>query len=380
MSLYKPKKSPFYHFDFLVDGRRFHGSTGCADRRKAKQIEDDEKARARAQLAAGKADPATLDLAADRYWVEIGQHHAAPKTTWANLDRLVLRLGPSKKLEDITDRDVADLVAWRRGQKAHGRKHAPLIAPATVNRSTVQPLQKLFNRAKSALGLKFPREPTWKIHTLKEPTERVREIMPDEERQIDEAIPAEFLPVVAFARASGLRMAECLLKKDQIDLAGAVIFTRGKGDRPIRKPITGEMRAILTQAMNNPTDHVFTYRASRTRRLNGQTWLRGEIYPITTSGLKTIWRRARLRESGPALPKDLRFHDTRHDFATSLLRATGNIKLVQKALGHAKIETTTKYAHVLDDEVAAGMELAAKARAKRRAKARLRPDDKKAAK
>ena len=53
---------------------------------------------------------------------------------------------------------------------------------------------------------------------------------------------------------------------------------------------------------------------------------------------------------------DLRIHDLRHDFATKLLRQTGNLKLVQKALNHASLRTTTKYDHVLDDEVAAALE------------------------
>ena len=52
----------------------------------------------------------------------------------------------------------------------------------------------------------------------------------------------------------------------------------------------------------------------------------------------------------------------RHDFATKLLRKTRNLKLVQKACHHSKVTTTAKYAHVLDDEVAAGMEEATKSR------------------
>ena len=53
---------------------------------------------------------------------------------------------------------------------------------------------------------------------------------------------------------------------------------------------------------------------------------------------------------------DLRLHDLRHDFCTKLLRATRNLKLVQKAVGHSNINTTAKYAHVLDDEIGEGME------------------------
>jgi Phage integrase family len=51
-----------------------------------------------------------------------------------------------------------------------------------------------------------------------------------------------------------------------------------------------------------------------------------------------------------------RFHDIRHDVGTKLLRDTGNLKLVRRALNHADIMTTTRYAHVLDEEVAEPLE------------------------
>lgn len=62
---------------------------------------------------------------------------------------------------------------------------------------------------------------------------------------------------------------------------------------------------------------------------------------------------------------DYRFHDNRHTAVTRLLRATGNLRLVQRLLGHSNIETTTKYAHVTDGDLAAGM-LATAARNPRR--------------
>ncbi|WP_245278182.1 tyrosine recombinase XerC [Methylosinus sp. PW1] len=164
-------------------------------------------------------------------------------------------------------------------------------------------------------------------------------------------------------------MAECLLRKIEVDLVAGRLRTIGKGGKAIDHPITSEMRAILMAEMANPTDFVFTYAAARAKRdKKGQKGHpKGARLPITPSGLKTLWRRAkRPRASGPSLPSDLRFHDLRHDFATKLLRETGNLRLVQRALHHSKIETTTRYAHVLDEEVAAGMEAASKSRKKSR--------------
>ncbi|MGB6768024.1 MAG: tyrosine-type recombinase/integrase, partial [Methyloceanibacter sp.] len=51
-----------------------------------------------------------------------------------------------------------------------------------------------------------------------------------------------------------------------------------------------------------------------------------------------------------------RFRDFWHDFGSKLLRETQNLKLVQRAMNHANITTTTRYAHVLDDDVAAALE------------------------
>ena len=78
----------------------------------------------------------------------------------------------------------------------------------------------------------------------------------------------------------------------------------------------------------------------------------GRRYPLTYSGVKTQWRRLRKR----AGVDGFRFHDFRHDFGSKLLRETHNLKLVQRALNHADISTTTRYAHVLDEDVAAALE------------------------
>jgi site-specific recombinase XerD len=52
------------------------------------------------------------------------------------------------------------------------------------------------------------------------------------------------------------------------------------------------------------------------------------------------------------LDRRLNFHALRHTFATKLLRATGNLRLVQKACRHSSVNTTTIYAHVTADDVA----------------------------
>lgn len=78
MSVYRPQGSPFYQYDFQMRGRRFHGSTKCKGRREAEAVEKGERERAKEllRISTGGAEALTLDVAAGRYWNEVGAHHA----------------------------------------------------------------------------------------------------------------------------------------------------------------------------------------------------------------------------------------------------------------------------------------------------------------
>jgi len=369
MSVYRPKGSPYYHFDFQWRGHRFHGSTKRTARREAEAVEREEIERAKRVVAATQAASTSLQLdhVAGRYWFEVGQHHAGADNTERDLARLVDYFSPDKLLSEITDDDVARLVAWRRGHRiirSKGRKpeDCPLISNATVNRSTTEVLKKLFTRAKTAWGVRFDREPRWRTHKLAEPEERVRELVGDEGDRLDAATRDDYAPFFGFAKASGARLRECLLKWSEVDWEARQIRKKGKGGKQIAIPITPAIRDILWPLRGDHPEYVFTYVAVRTR--DGH--VRGKRYPLTYSGVKITWRRLRNR----AKVAGFRFHDLRHDLGTKLLRQTGNLKLVQKALNHRNIKTTVRYAHVLDDEVAHALERVAESRNKSRSDAR----------
>jgi integrase/recombinase XerD len=49
------------------------------------------------------------------------------------------------------------------------------------------------------------------------------------------------------------------------------------------------------------------------------------------------------------------FGKHRHTYATELYRTTKDIRLVQKALGHAQLSTTMIYTHIVDDDLETAM-------------------------
>jgi len=349
MSVFRDPRSPFWRYDFQWRGHRFFGSTKAKSKREAEAVERGIREQAKQQVAQAQAAATSLRLddVAGRYWNEVGQHHVNDADTWRQIEKLIEFLGKDKIITEITGDDVAKLVAWRRG---HRVRKGRLISPYTVNDTTEQ-LKKLFTRAK-LWGVRFDQEPAWRKHWLAEPQERVRELQDDEAERLEAATRADYEPFFAFAKASGLRLRECLLRWSEVDWQTRQIRKPGKGGKLVTTPITSTIREILWPLRGHHPEHVFTYEAQRTR--GGR--VKGERHPLTYNGVKITWRRLRKR----AGVSGFRFHDFRHDLATKLLRDTGNLKLVQRALNHADVKTTTRYAHVLDSEVAEAMERVAK--------------------
>jgi Phage integrase family/ABC transporter substrate binding protein len=196
------------------------------------------------------------------------------------------------------------------------------------------------------------------VHWLAAPQEHPRELVGDEAERLEAATREDYAPFFAFAHATGLRQNECLLRWSEVDWAARQIRKIGKGGKPAMTPITPTVREILWPLRGHHPEMVFTYVAVRTHR----AWVKGRRYPITLAGLRAHWHRLRKR-SGVV---GFRFHDYRHDLATKALRATGNLKVVQRMLNHADIKHTLRYAHVLDSEVADAFERVAESRKKSR--------------
>src|SRR5882762_9122945 len=114
MSVFCTKKSaPIYWYGFQIKRRRFYGSTKCTSRKEAEKFEAVKKEEARALIKAQlrAANSLQIDDVADRYWNQIGQHHAGSDTTERDLARLVEYFGKAKLLTEISGTDVAKLVA-----------------------------------------------------------------------------------------------------------------------------------------------------------------------------------------------------------------------------------------------------------------------------
>jgi integrase len=366
MSVYIPKGSPTgeYLYDFWRGGKRFSDTTGCTNRRAAEKVEAEAKVKAVEGLKQAAAVRVSLKLkdVAARYWDAVAKGTAGADNTERDLNRLLDYFkehhkaagGDGIAITAIALQDIEELIARRRADTvAHTDR---LITPATVNRSTTEVLRKLYTYCKRH-GVRFDQEPHWAGLLLPEPDEHPRELRPGEGEKITAAVRDDYAPLIAMALATGLRQREIYdLRWKEVDWLGGQIKRMGKGKKPVARPITDRVRDILMPLRGHHGEFVFTYVADRTRSYwvgkkgerRQEMRVAGKRYPIGKENLKTRWRRDR-----PADMADFRFHDFRHDLATKALRQTGNLKLVAQMLNHRDLRTTSRYAHVLDTEVAA---------------------------
>ena len=145
--------------------------------------------------------------------------------------------------------------------------------------------------------------------------------------------------------AGGLRLLEgARLQVADIDSGRMVLHIHGKGkqDRyvPLPAPILPRLRAYWRT--HRSPEWVFPAPTRRGLRYS----LAHHGGPVTRSSLQSAFRRA-VRKSGIA--KRASVHTLRHSYATHLLEAGVNLRIIQEILGHRSLRTTQIYTHLTRD-------------------------------
>lgn len=150
------------------------------------------------------------------------------------------------------------------------------------------------------------------------------------------------LAIISLLLDSGLRSCELReLQTRQINWKSGKLKIRGKGGVERVIWLNDSILALLQDWLNHrpssKSELLFT-------SLDGQKPLCGR------------WLRRMVKQAGEkaGIPW-LHVHSTRHQFASDLLRKTKNIYLVQQALGHNDITTTTIYLHLVNSELEEAM-------------------------
>lgn len=157
----------------------------------------------------------------------------------------------------------------------------------------------------------------WKEHSRT----RLRWLRDDEETQLMERLPDDVRAFCEILVDTGMRRGE-LMDLTAANIEGDFIHlwpnqTKTKRERFI--PLSPRAKLLVTK------------------------WV--PFNTISKSKLRHHWVKAK-EAMGLSKDKDFVLHSLRHTAATRMLATTNNIVLVKELLGHSKVQTTLKYAHV----------------------------------
>lgn len=90
----------------------------------------------------------------------------------------------------------------------------------------------------------------------------------------------------------------------------------------------------------------------------GNPWVfPGDVVGQPVQEIRRFWRRIQTA----AGIEDARIHDLRHTFASLLVSGGASLEMIGKLLGHTQMQTTLRYAHLIDAPLRAGLDAVASA-------------------
>lgn len=143
--------------------------------------------------------------------------------------------------------------------------------------------------------------------------------------------------IVKLLYSSGIRVSECLnLKVEDLDLIQKIGWVRsGKGAKDrmfiLSNDVCQELRKYIPSS-----------------EIKGLLFKSKHHKPLTARNIQKIVHRA-ARNAG--IQKNVTPHKLRHSFATHLLEAGTDIRIIQELLGHSNLQTTQIYTKVSQEQM-----------------------------
>ena len=204
---------------------------------------------------------------------------------------------------------------------------------------TVGVLAKMFRLAE-AWGMTPPRRNPCRSVRYYKKNQRERFLTPEEYRKLgrvlDEAEAKGGLLPSGIAAIRLLLLTGC--RKNEIVTLRWDDIDRTAGEIRLRDSKTGARRIPLTPAVE--------WVLAGIPRIEGNPWvITGQKPGDHLKNLDQIWLRLRPR----AGLDDVRIHDCRHSYASRALAVGEGLPMIGKLLGHRKVTTTARYAHLARD-------------------------------
>jgi site-specific recombinase XerD len=270
-------------------------------------------------------------------------------------------LGGLHRPADVKVRHVEAFVAWIRQTPRRTRGGTGNHSVATANRH-LHALRAFFYYLQREEIV--DRNPAARAFTLSGGRKLPNYLtIPEQEALLDALIPDHSpigqrdLTIIAVMLFAGLRVSEVVnLRLDHVDLKGERLrVVQGKGAKDREVPIIPRLRGILGAYLSDGRARLLRPKQALRNKARIDAgwfflgWTRGGAHRrfmageplLTRSVYQLIAKKVSAVVGRPTHP-----HAMRHSFASRLRENGADLQLIQEALGHSNIRTTTIYAHL----------------------------------
>ena len=309
-----------------------HGDLFPQEARKQAQAVIDRIKRGMDPIPAAPAPEFTVAGLAERYLRLHVSAHCKPNSARLyrlELERHVLPALGAKPIGAVKRQDVAEF------------HHRLRNTPYTANRA-VNLLSRMFRQAERWELMPPGSSPCRSVRLYREQS-RDRFLTPEEYRRLglalgeaaasDGSLWPFAVAAIRLLLLTGCRKSEILtLRWDDVDLTARELRLRDAKTGPRMVPLTPPLLKVLDGIP----------------RAEGNPWvIRGRKPGTHLTDLSYYWARVAAR----AGLVGARIHDIRHSFASRALALGESLPMIGKLLGHSRLETTARYAHLARDTI-----------------------------
>jgi len=329
------KRGNAWYYDGYVNGKRVRISLGKNRKRAKAGFAEIEYKVSRNEPLRRKSIPIDLFI---KEFLEYAKARNSRKTytnysiALRHLTQHLKEKENVKTLESVTVGMLDNFVSFRLKTKSR-KNRGENVARSTVN-TEIKAIKRFFNRAVE-LGY-LDNSPARKIKLLRTTRSNPRFFTEEEIGLILAEEKAEWARDAYLGLLlTGLRVSEeANLEWEDVDFEGRKLIVRPK---EFWKPKGMEERTI-------PMHPVLSEMLVRKPRISRWVFTNKDGEKINVHSLEVRFRRL-LKRLGI---KNASLHTFRHTFASYLMMRSGNIRAIQKLLGHKSIRTTEIYAHLSD--------------------------------
>jgi integrase/recombinase XerD len=219
-----------------------------------------------------------------------------------------------KPFESVTQDDVKEYLAYLLSE----RKNDP--ASVALARSALAFFYDEIQKKNIIIGIKTPKK-----------QRKIPDILTKEDiiLLLEKTSDSRTKLLIEFMYSSGLRVSECAhLRWEDIPKGQKIgLLKKGKGGKDRLFILSDQLiKDLNTYQIQSKGPFIF-----------------GDDIPLST---RTIQRDVKLAAKAAGITKDVHPHILRHSFATHLLEAGTDIRVIQELLAHSNLATTQVYTHI----------------------------------